>query len=370
MVMKEFILIRKIARWLAIVLGMALTAACASVDPYTPARVTVNGEQIEGSIYSIETVVLGGVEQTITIRGVDATNPVLLHLHGGPGMPSAPWASWRDFYRALEEHFVVVHWDQRGAGKSYHQGMTADDVQIEDFVQDTLQLSDILRERFAQERIFLWGHSWGSGLGFEVLRVRTDPYYAFFASAVRPTWDESQRLGYKLVLGLARETGDTDAVEELTAIQPFDPSNADHLAMRGTYLSRYRVGDFRTEGLEEEWLSYAQRAQSPEYPRSTIGTVIAGMNFTNAAVKPEIARLGYDHARDFPVSDIPVHFLAGRYDFETPGVLAYEYFELLEAPAKSFTWFEDSAHDVFFDEPEQFGETLIGIASELLEKEL
>ena len=253
MSMKVFVVMRKITRSVAIVLGLALIAACATVDPSTPARVSVSGEMIEGSIYSIETVVLGGFEQTITIRGVDATNPVLLHLHGGPGMPSAPWASWRDFYRALEEHFVVVHWDQRGAGKSYHREMTADDMQIEDFVQDTLELSDILRERFAHEKIFLWGHSWGSGLGFEVLRVRTDPYYAFFASAVRPRWDESQRLVYELVLGLAREAGDTDAVEKLTAIQPFDPSNPDHVALRGAYLSKYRVGDFRTEGLEEEW---------------------------------------------------------------------------------------------------------------------
>ena len=113
-------------------------------------------------------------------------------------------------------------------------------------------------------------------------------------------------------------------------------------------------------------MSYAQKAQSPEYPRSTIGTVIAGMNFTNKVVKPTIAASGYDHARDFPVSDIPVHFFSGRYDFETPGELAYEYYELLEAPSKSFTWFENSAHDVFFDEPGKFSETLIRIANEIL----
>jgi len=90
------------------------------------------------------------------------------------------------------------------------------------------------------------------------------------------------------------------------------------------------------------------------------------MNFTNAVVKPAIAASGYDLARDYPVSEIPVHFLAGRYDYETPGELAYEYFQSLDAPAKSFTWFENSAHDVNFDEPEKFSETLVRLANEIL----
>jgi len=356
-------------RWFPAIASLALVVACASVDPYTPPRVALDGEAAEGSVFSIETVVLGGLEQTITIRGVDATNPVLLHLHGGPGMPSAPWASWGDYYEELEDHFVFVHWDQRGAGKSFYRGLTADDVRIEDFVKDTLELSQILRDRFKQEKIFLWGHSWGSGLGFEVLRVDSDPFYAFFASGVRPTWEESQKRGYELVLELARNAKDEKVIAEMTAIEPFDANNPEHVALRGKYLSKYRVGDFHTEGLEDAWLDYARKGQSPEYPPSTVGIVIEGMNFTNAVVKPQIAESGYNHARDFPVSDIPIHFLAGRYDYETAGEMAYEYFELLEAPAKTFTWFENSAHDVNFDEPDKFSETLVRIVSKILRGE-
>ena len=29
---------------------------------------------------------------------------------------------------------------------------------------------------------FPWGHSWGSGLGFETLRVNTEPFHAFFTA--------------------------------------------------------------------------------------------------------------------------------------------------------------------------------------------
>lgn len=76
------------------------------VEAYTPPITDAEGNEIPGSIAVIETVTLGGVEQTVTIRGVDTTKPVLLFLHGGPGMPSSPWASWNNVHVDLEQNFV------------------------------------------------------------------------------------------------------------------------------------------------------------------------------------------------------------------------------------------------------------------------
>ena len=78
----------------------------------TPAINTPNGVAL------LEQVILGGVKQWILIRGEDVSNPILLFLHGGPGTPITPVA--HHFGRRLEQRFVVVHWDQRGAGKSYN----------------------------------------------------------------------------------------------------------------------------------------------------------------------------------------------------------------------------------------------------------
>ena len=67
-------------------------------------------------INSLEQVELGGVQQWISIRAADPHAPVLLFLHGGPG--SASLAKLRQQTPELEQHFVVVNWDQPGAGKS------------------------------------------------------------------------------------------------------------------------------------------------------------------------------------------------------------------------------------------------------------
>ncbi len=350
------------------IVGVLFAAGVFKGEPpvaFTPPFTDTEGIEIPGSIAVIETVTLGGIEQTVTIRGLDITKPILLFLHGGPGMPSSPWATWNDFHVELEQHFIFVHWDQRGAGKSFSKDLTPEDVQLEDFVKDTLELTDILRERFDQDRIFLWGHSWGSGLGFETLRVNSEPYYAFIATGVRPDWNSTNQLGYEKVLKLARQANDTEGIQALESIQPFDPTNTDHVQLVGQNFSQYLVGDFHTEGLEDAWLDYVLKGESPEYPTTYIKQTLAGMDFSNNT-KLEIITSGYDHAKDFPVSTIPVHFIQGRYDYVCPGELAEEYYISLEAPAKSFTWFENSAHDVYYDEPDLFNQKVISIANEIM----
>ena len=93
---------------------------------------------------------------------------------------------------------------------------------------------------------------------------------------------------------------------------------------------------------------------------------MTGMDFTRQTISLEILQSGYDLFRDFPVSPIPVYFLAGRHDHETPGELAEDYYNVLEAPAKHFTWFENSAHNMMYDEPDKTNQELIRIANEIL----
>ena len=86
------------------------------------------------SISSLEAIPLGGVDQWVTIRGHDRENPILLYVHGGPGM--SDMGSLRYFIPALEEHFTVVHWSQRGAGKSYSSRIPAESMTIGQFAND------------------------------------------------------------------------------------------------------------------------------------------------------------------------------------------------------------------------------------------
>ncbi|UCH25728.1 MAG: alpha/beta fold hydrolase [Trueperaceae bacterium] len=344
---------------------LAGPAQAPSTEAFTPPITDADGNVIPGSIATLEKVTLGGVDQWIVIRGADITKPVLLVLHGGPGFAMTPWI---ELYQRpqLEENFVVVHWDQRGAGKSYSPELTAENMTVANFVSDTLELTELLRERFQQDKIFMTGHSWGSALGFLALMENAEPYHAYIASAEAAHWNKRQRMSYEWVLEQARSAGDTEVIEALERLEPFDPTSVEHVGIKNQFLDRYRGGDYYTEGLWDEYLAYALEGRSPAYTGAEVENYVKGMELSAQTVGAEVHQADYDLFRDFPESSIPIHFFAGRHDHSTPGVLAEEYYAFLEAPAKSFIWFEDSGHTMMFDEPDTWAEELIRIANETL----
>ena len=123
---------------------------------FTPGRTPTINEP--NSIASLERIRIGGVDQYVLIRGNDSSLPVLLFLHGGPGMPAMYLA--HAFQRELEKEFVVVQWDRRAAGKSYSEDISST-LTTEQLVADTVELTNVLRARFHQDKIYLIGHSWG-----------------------------------------------------------------------------------------------------------------------------------------------------------------------------------------------------------------
>ncbi|HEY1583996.1 MAG TPA: alpha/beta hydrolase, partial [Chthoniobacterales bacterium] len=113
-------------------------------------------------IDELEAVDLGGLPQWISIRGHDRRKPLLLFLHGGPGFPQMPFMKNNAL---LEEDFVVVQWDERGAGKTFDPDTPGATMNLEQLVGDAHQLVQILRGRFGGQRIFLCAHSYGTLVG-------------------------------------------------------------------------------------------------------------------------------------------------------------------------------------------------------------
>ena len=105
-----------------------------------------NKKTNDSRIDSIESIKIGGLEQWISLRANDITNPIILFLHGGPGTAQISFS--RKSQYKLEKDFLVVNWDQRGSGKSYKHSIRKEDMKIENFVFDTVELFllDILGE--------------------------------------------------------------------------------------------------------------------------------------------------------------------------------------------------------------------------------
>ena len=180
-----------------------------------------------------ESVRIGGINQFVTIRGVDRRNPVLLILHGGPGFPEAPLAWWNT--RSLEEYFTVVEWDQRGAGKTYLMNdpvAIAPTMKPEIFIQDAEELVAWLRKDLHKQKVFVLGHSWGSYIGLELARRRPEWLHAYIGTGQATNSPESERRGFAATLAAAKAAHNAPAIAELEAIVPYATPGKNHPVKR------------------------------------------------------------------------------------------------------------------------------------------
>jgi pimeloyl-ACP methyl ester carboxylesterase len=315
---------------------------------WTPLIVDANGNQVPESISVLEQVELGGLEQSILIRGKDRSNPVLLFLHGGPGYPQIAYA--RQYQEQLENDFVVVNWDQRGSGKSYHWGMSDEEMKLEQLIEDTYQLTLYLKQKLNKPKIFIIGHSWGSLLGTWTVQKHPEHYYAYIGIGQIANSPKGELVSYQFALEEAQKRNHQQAIRELQEIGPPPYKNS----RKDTTLERKWVTAFG--GSERKSDSYRELIRgvllAPEYSWFDGIKLILGDSFSRNAIMPQKEHVNLSET--VPELEVPVYFCMGRYDFMTPSEVAYQYYEILKAPYKKFIWFEESAHFPHFEEADQF----------------
>ncbi|AKI99591.1 hydrolase, alpha/beta fold family [Archangium gephyra] len=302
-------------------------------------------------IASLEPVRLGGVDQWLLIRGRSLHNPLLLYLSGGPGASEMAWV--RHFNAPLEEHFLVVQWDQRGAAKSYGARKDRDGLTVEQFVSDASELLELLTTRFSQQKVFVVGHSWGSILGVLLAQRRPERIHAYVGTGQQVNFLENDTVCHLRAYELAMRYGDYRALARLARIGP-PPYTGRDMAQR--YLTLYSLAGRHAgrRGLLPELFSSVLTA--PEYSLRDKVHFFLGMRETFPRVYPQLA--GLDLESQVPRLEVPVWFLLGREDYVTPSELAVRYFDKLEAPRKTLLWFEHSGHSPPFEEPGRFNDIL------------
>jgi pimeloyl-ACP methyl ester carboxylesterase len=339
--------VRTVLKWIGI--GLAALALVVVVAALVPASTPA----IEGpnAIAALEEIELGGVPQWLLVRGKDRSKPVLLYLHGGPGSAFIPFA--RQFSSRLEENFVVVHWDQRGAGKSCSDAVPDETLNLEQYLADTHELVLALRKRFGVEKIFLVGHSWGSVLGVLTVQRHPELFHAYVGLGQVVNMRRNEEISYRYVVDRARAEGNQEALDALEPIHPpYDSIRS--LSVQREWLSYYK-GDLHGGGLRARMIGDTLRA--PEY---TLVEKLASVPcFLNTLEHAWDDVQKTDFLRDVDRLEVPVYFFLGRHDYNTPTELVVEWASTLQAPRIELVWFESSAHMACIEEPGRFQDELV-----------
>ena len=282
-------------------------------------------------VYVAESVSVGGIQQFITIEGQDASLPILLFLHGGPGGSMMPYSE--KFTDKLYAHFLVVHWDQRETGETLRLNASPEPLSFSLFQQDTEEIIRYLLDRFQREKLYLAAHSWGTALGFAVVRDHPERFYAYLPIGPMVNQLESERIALELLLTEAKERGgDLEYASLLSVSIPFE--NADQLyahrkALQNLSGSRRSLTKSYVEAWSARWLKVFNEA-------SQINLV-----------------------EDLPAVGCPVYFFVGSKDLQTNAMLANAYYERLTAPRKAFFWFEGTGHALPTASPERLQQLII-----------
>ncbi len=336
-------------------LFVALTALLLVSSPGRPSPlVDANGQPVSGAISEKTFVTINGVEQGMFIRSRDSSNPVLLYVHGG--MPD--YFLTERYPTGLENSFTVCWWEQRGAGLSYHPGVPAETITVDQLISDTLSVTNYLRSRFGKNKIYLMGHSGGTFVAIQAAARAPWLYHAYLGVAQTSNQLHSEQLAYEYMLSEFIKNGNVRMVRKLRAapVTVTEGVPKSYLAIRDVAMHSLGIGT--THDMKSVLTGILlQSFRSRQY------TVGEKFNMWRAKAASGVSvvwneMLKTDLSRSVPRLEVPVYFFEGIYDFTCSYTEARSYFEKLQAPLKGFYTFESSAHSPLFEEPAKMNEII------------
>lgn len=296
-------------------------------------------------------VVLGGVEQAIHVWGTKRENPVVLFLHGGPGVPNRHGMAKN--HMDLLDDFTIVAWDQRGTGGSYF-GCDPKSLTLEQLICDCGELIDHLCTLLGKKKLFLLGASWGTELGTFVCQQYPAKVAGYIGYGQVVNGIENENVSYAFALEEAKKANCAEDIAQLEQIGP--PVDGQYKPVFEGLMTQRRImkkyGGHSTKKGGYFSGTVIPILTSPELSlRDKIGTA-KGYKVCLSAMWPTIVH--YDFVKDCGPFQMPYYIFQGRLDRNTPASLVQEYYDSIQAPDKDLVWFEHSAHGPMGEEPEKF----------------
>ena len=317
-----------------------------------------DGNIIPGSIAEKCRIETDSGELGAFILGKNADAPVLLVCGGGPGIPE--YLMEHEYPSCLTDLFVVCYWDYRGTTLSYDAALDPEDMTTERFIEDTNTVTEYLRDRFGQDKIYILGHSFGTYVALNTVSRYPELYEAYFAMSQDCDQVESEYLAYDYMKNEYEKAGNKAMVRKFEKC-PIRESDE--------FYDRYFSSSLRDKAMHELGVGTTRDMRSVitgiffpslrirEYTQKERLHLWSGKIASRAfAVTEESTH--FNAFTDIPAVDVAMYFFAGEYDQTCSYSLQKEYYEQLSAPEKEFHTFADSAHSPIYEESEAAAEIL------------
>jgi len=275
---------------------------------------------ITNCIDTTQFVQIGGIKQFISVKG-SKSKPLMLYLHGGPGAPTS--SHRQQITNILEEHFLVVHWDQRGAGKSLNGNTEPPTLKV--MKQDAEEIMLFLLKEFDQDNMVLVANSWGTVLGFHLALKYPNNVSSLVAISPLVNNQKSQKLTDSKLVSYYNKQNNIEAVKQLKSIHiPYE--NVKDMAIQFKWISDFKGARISDDAFERymEFFNEWEQQWMPLYK--------------------ELYNIKLLEQKT--VLKIPAYILIGEQDLTTNFELTQKFYKKLKAPIKQLLWLKDVGHQI------------------------
>ena len=296
-------------------------------------------------------VEIGGIEQWVTIKGDDVSKPVVLLIHGGPGNAISPYAE--AIYGTWEKDFVLVNWDQRGAGRTYGRNAPAEltedfyignPITVAEMTADGIELTKYLIKHLQKQKITIIGTSWGSILGISMVSKQPELYDAYIANSQYVGYPDNLINAYQIVSKMAKNAEDTEAISALQTLGKPPYSSAKNSGQLLRIIKKYERKN--SVPAPDEWSKPAPQYDNDIDSKNRYDgddySFINAMGHEILGIKPMLAEIDLNHNNlEFK---IPVYFVQGEEDIVTSKEINKPYFDKIKAPEKEYFLLPSAGH--------------------------
>ncbi|MCH5337359.1 MAG: alpha/beta hydrolase [Acetatifactor sp.] len=293
-------------------------------------------------MFNEEYVTINGVEHYLLHYKTKKEAPVLIFIHGGPGQSEAMIAYIVEEYTS--RNYNIVYYDQRGAGKTYLKNKKArPDTEI--LKEDLLGIVLYVKKAYQNEKVGLIGHSWGSVLGSMFALEHPEHTLCYIGCGQVIDLMENERVGYNKLKDAIEKSGNKKDRKKLERIGEYPVATFDAATYRKMGKIRGLQGKYHLAAKFDKNMIRMFR-KSPIMGMADIFPFIASM-VVNMQVMKEL--MSFDLKSKGVEYQVPVYYVLGENDQQTPIEISIAYFNEIEAPDKKLYLIKNAGHVAMID---------------------
>ncbi len=280
----------------------------------------------QNEISEIKEFNLGGYPQKVLIEGKSKNTPVVIFLHGGPGFPIPFSVGCRGLFPEITNKTTMVYWDQLGCGINNYP--IDDSFTINHFVEMTIQLIKEVRKLFPNNKILLFGVSWGS-----ILALKASLKCQDLINGVVTYGQVLYELTYNNDVYSALENSDLSAKkkQELSQIKNNPTHTAEETKKVMNWVQKYTEGYTCKTGEKAPLFPIITGIlTSPDYKFKDFKAMVVNGYLKNKSLMNELIKT--DLRKDFEQITIPYQILQGSTDIVTSTTQISEFVAKLNNP--------------------------------------